>query len=291
MTIGQRMFRVSGAYAVAWFCLLPGCDSALVPETAHPPANTVTDLRPGEIVHGPGFSMRHILPDPQAEHDREWMIGVFRRSLLSADTEHAEHLDATIRRLEGWPVSEDQVQQTTTTAEDEATPRAVTYMRFTPESGTYSLSGTTFVQTEGALARIQHDLSYRVGSRSYRVPNHYSNSYRREFTTWVEISCDQPTTVSGQTLSTRWFNSGHITSGQGILDSHICRRLDPTGCGPDDPSIRDGGYDPYYSDGSCGTGSEGGSMNCTQEYIVIEVYDDATGQWQTWWSGYVLVCE
>jgi len=31
-------------------------------------------------------------------------------------------------------------------------------------------------------------------------------------------------------------------------------------------------------------------INCSEEYIVIEVFDEATGTWSVFWQGSVLVC-
>jgi hypothetical protein len=61
------------------------------------------------------------------------------------------------------------------------------------------------------------------------------------------------------------------------------------GCEP--TTIMDPNYDPFDPNGGCGTpggGDIGGE--CSNEYVVIEIWNETTGVWETWWEGYVPVC-
>lgn len=70
------------------------------------------------------------------------------------------------------------------------------------------------------------------------------------------------------------------------------------------PAPDETGYDPY-SDGCDGTtmttttsGGDsgnsqvgGGSGNCTEEYIIVEISYDGGATWETFWEGWAMVCE
>ncbi len=51
-------------------------------------------------------------------------------------------------------------------------------------------------------------------------------------------------------------------------------------------------YDPFVPDGGCegGNGGTASGMACNSVYLVIEVFDDVTGTWSVWWSGYGWEC-
>jgi hypothetical protein len=47
----------------------------------------------------------------------------------------------------------------------------------------------------------------------------------------------------------------------------------------------------YVDNPGGGGGSDGGGTgNCTTEFVIIEVFNETTGNWDVWWSGYATVC-
>lgn len=205
-----------------------GCDSALAPEHGR---SMPAASRTRSAVAAPKFSDRVILRDVRNEKDRREMASDFRRALKTERPEIKRHLAASINLVESYDTATEAAETTQGQVSYGAAPpddlgsvpEFTSYMAMSPGgSGSYSLAGTTYIQTPNAGAQIHHSMTYSVGSVS-RTVEHSSGALVPIHSTWASISCGQPTTVQASLVGTLTFNGpGGTATSHATLESRSC---------------------------------------------------------------------
>lgn len=261
-----------------------GCDSVVEPGDQF--ASVGTDVRTVRQANStpPSGAPFNIL----SEHDRTELSAMLRQSLATATPERAAHLRETIELL-GKPVNEivlgsasdvsrnvrsesSTLDVNSTDSFDSGPILFTTYMNFTqnPDGRGYNLVGATNVTTDGAYARIKHQIFYSIGNSSYTYTDD-SGIYTRVHSSWIPIDCGQPTTINATTNSSlTWGGNGGQANGHGTLGTRDCSPR--TTWEEDVVQPADGG-------GTCnGTGCEDNFPTAYEWCVIRYTYYQDTGE-------------